>query len=474
LELNTAAPGGPTGPPPPAHPRSRLKRALLATGLALFTLGAMGFGVALYFTHRFTGKRHLNPIQTTVDMVHLVNVSFNPEQTFPGRHRINILCLGLDRNWTRDDQPYTKNSRSDTMMVASLDLDRRSASVLSIPRDTRVPLPGAGLSKINDAHARGGIPYTVQTVEDFLGVKIDYHVVIKQEAIQGTIDRLGGLGVKVEKQMDYDDNWGHLHIHLKPGAQVLSGEQVVGYMRYRHDRDGDFGRIRRQQQVVQVLADQLKNPTVLFRMPELFDVLNEHVKTNLRRDQILALGRMFYHVRPEDLVTASLSGNAVTRDDLAYVEPDEKKKELLVDWLINGNEQAANALISVEVLNRSGSARLGRQTLFWLKEAGFHVWYGRTRVARGDSALPVSEAIERGTLARSGRRVLSSLGLQGKVRKEVVQRRGADVTLVLGKDAARSPTLAATIPEDADLQASSSVTERQAPTFTTLGSRDGD
>src|SRR5262249_55164366 len=120
----------------------------------------MGFGTVFYLTHKFSGRRGFHPVQTVVDAARLADVSFNPEKSSPGAHRITLLCMGLDRNWTRNNMPYTRNARTDTLMVASLDLDRRAVSVLSIPRDTRVTLPGTGiLSKINDAHARGGIPY---------------------------------------------------------------------------------------------------------------------------------------------------------------------------------------------------------------------------------------------------------------------------------------------------------------------------
>jgi LCP family protein required for cell wall assembly len=297
------------------------------------------------------------------------------------------------------------------MMVASLDLEKRAVSVLSIPRDTWVQLPGSrSMSKINDAHARGGVSYAVQTVEELLGVPIDYYVVIKQEAIQGAIDGVGGLPIKVEKDMDYDDNWGHLHIHLKEGQQRLNGEQVVGYMRFRHDQEGDFGRIRRQQQVVQTLSNQMKSPAIIMQLGQLFDVLNQHVKTNLRREQILALGKMFYHVKPDDLVTASLPGDPVYRGGVALVEPDMEKKDLVVDWLLRGNQEAANRLISVEVVNESGTPRLATKTVYWLKMMGFEAWNGGAGRFAGRKA---TEVVERGALPHSGQRVLTSLGLTG-------------------------------------------------------------
>jgi LCP family protein required for cell wall assembly len=424
----------------PPLPQPRWKKVLLAVGVLVFALGAGGFGMALYLTHKFSGRQRFVPLQTVGEMAQMAALTFNPQQAFPHRHRINLLCMGLDRNWTRDNMPYTKDARTDTMMVASLDLEKRSVAVLSIPRDTWVQMPGSrGMSKINDAHSRGGIPYAVQTVEDLLEAPIDYYVVIKQEAVQGAIDRIGGLQLDVEKDMDYDDKWGHLHIHLKKGDQRLNGEQVVGYMRFRHDEEADFGRIRRQQQVVQTLSSAMKSPTIIFRLGELFDVLNEHVKTNLRREQIMALGKMFHHVRPEDLLTAQLPGEAVMRNGAAIVEPDEEKKELLVDWLLRGNQEAANKLISVEVVNESGKPRLAERTVYWLRSMGFQAWNGGSGRFVGRKA---TEVVERGSLPHPGQRVLASLGLAGsRVNKDSTRRGGATVRLLLGKDAATSPVL---------------------------------
>jgi polyisoprenyl-teichoic acid--peptidoglycan teichoic acid transferase len=434
-----------------APSRPRWKKVLAALGILAFVFGAAGFGTAVYLTHKFSGNKHFNLSKTFGTMQTLAEATFNPEQAFPNQHRITLLCMGLDRNWTNKDMFYTRNARSDTLMVASLDLDRKAVSVLSVPRDTWVEMPGThSHAKINDAHSRGGIPYAKKTVEQFLDVPVDYYVVIKQEAIQGAIDHIGGLEVNVEKAMDYDDNWGHLHIHLKPGKQVLNGEQVVGYMRFRHDQEGDFGRMRRQQQVIQLLTARLKNPAIVWRMPELFDVLNEYVQTNLRRDQILALGKMFHHVQPQDLKTATLPGDAYVKDGVAIVDANPKKKERMVDWLLRGDEGAEKGLISVEVVNESGDARLASQVVRSLKGDGFEAWGGAPRTHPAEPRA-VTEALDHGALPNAGHCVMEALGVQGPVEKKKPDHptSHAMVTLLLGKDAATSPLVTAPTDESA-------------------------
>src|SRR5262249_29650436 len=148
----------------------------------------------------------------------------------------------LDRNWTRQDMPFTKGSRTDTIIAVSLDLTNRKAYALSVPRDLRVEIPDHGTSRINDAYRFGGIPLTLETIQNFLDVSFDYYAIIKLGAVHRLVDAVGGLDVNVEKEMDYDDNWGHLHVHLKIGKQHLDGEAVEGYARFRHDNEGDFGR----------------------------------------------------------------------------------------------------------------------------------------------------------------------------------------------------------------------------------------
>src|SRR5262249_40173978 len=260
----------------------------------------------------------------------------DPQSLFPDRDRLNILCLGLDRNWTKEGLPYTKTVRSDTMMVASLDLRKRSVAILSIPRDSRVHVPDHGLRKINEARMLGGIDLAIDTVREFLEIPIDYYIRVKLGAVERVVDALGGVQVHVEKDMKYDDNWGQLHIDLKEGEQHLTGKQVEGYMRFRHDAEGDFGRMRRQQQVLRAIPQQLKSPSTLLHLDEWIDLFNRNVDTNLSRAELMGLGRMFYGTQLSDIVTETLPARSIMIDEISYLEVYEKPKKELVDWLLRG------------------------------------------------------------------------------------------------------------------------------------------
>ena len=411
---------------------SPFKTGLKIFGVLLLVATAIVAGVALQLGSQFYGGT-ANFLRQGAGLAPILN----PRSYFPGRDRLVVLWLGLDRNIVRsrnpriNGMPTWKNARSDVMMIASLDLANHSVTILSIPRDTRVILPGRRYhSKINEAHSRGGIPYTREAVEEFLGIKIDHHVVIKQEAVEAVVDALGGLQVPVEKDMDYDDSWGQLHIHLKEGEQVLTGAQVAGYMRFRHDPEGDLGRIRRQQQVVQILAEAAKSPSVLLKAGQVIKAIRSHIQTDLEPEQQLALAHLFHRLQPSAVQTVMMPIiDTATLDGISYVLPDEERLRAAADWIANGNLDSMNQLIRVEVRNASGDPETYQRVYRFLRHAGFCAWRGgRARGEPEDLTRAVQYTPQRG----AGRRVLDVLGLSGSVDKD--EGRTTDVVLYVGKD----------------------------------------
>jgi LCP family protein required for cell wall assembly len=429
----------------PAPRPSRWRTFLKVFLLVLFLFLGAGVGAAAFILGRWY---NVSPLTSLSKVGETFQAMDHPERMFPGQSRINILCLGLDRNIiiSRDPRingmPSTKDARSDVLMVVSVDFVNDTVSVLSVPRDTRVELPRSGrMAKINEAHAVGGVAYTQETVEQFLGIDIDHHVVIKQEAIQALIDKIGGLKLKVAKDMDYDDNWGQLHIHLKAGEYTLNGEQVVGYMRFRYDREGDFGRIRRQQQVIQALSGEASNPALLMKALGLIDVVEKHIRTDLSKKQQIALGHLIHQIGQENIATLSLPVAATaTIGGVSYVIADEDKKEAAADWICRGNEASMNRLITVEVRNQSGNPGLYQQTYDCLRHHGFRVVHGGR--APGEPRA-TSRAVQRTNLRGSAKRVLATLGITGVVERD--EDDGPDVTLFIGEDLSSSQVLA--VPE---------------------------
>lgn len=402
------------------------RRALQGLGLLALAVSLTGLTAFFYVEHLWSGEKRFTPVPDTRGFI---QAAFHPEQLFPGQTRINLLCMGLDRNWTNRDLPFSRGTRTDTMMVVSLDLPSQRVWVLSIPRDMRVEIPGHGFSKINDAYRFGGMDLVLETVDQFLGIRMDYYVLVKLGAVERFVNAIGGVNLDVEKDMDYDDNWGQLHIHLKRGLQHLSGEQVEGYMRFRHDAESDFGRMRRQQQTMKAVLARLQTPTIAFQVPALIDAFNKSIDTNLSRDQILGLGRMFHQVRPDTVISETLPGRDETLDGISYLEPIESRQKILVDWLLRGEETAANRLTTVRVVNACNSRKTTNWVAQQLSDQEFHVLYaGRAREKQ-----PVTRIEGRGRHADAAQRVADTLQVDAGTQWEP-NNEDPVVTVIVGLD----------------------------------------
>src|SRR5580658_1655505 len=161
-----------------------------------------------------------------------------------GQLKLNLLILGYQAD----------EATTDTIILAHLDVSRRTVTLVSIPRDTWVPVSGQGPMKINAAYAFGGAHSTAKVTSKLMGgVPIDAIGALQPEGAAAIVDAMGGLDVNVDERMDYDDNNGELHIHLSKGEQHLTGAQVAGYVRFRHDATSDFGRVKRQQQILKLM-----------------------------------------------------------------------------------------------------------------------------------------------------------------------------------------------------------------------------
>jgi polyisoprenyl-teichoic acid--peptidoglycan teichoic acid transferase len=406
--------------------RTRLfRRALQALGLLMLTVALTGLSAVYYMGHRWSGRRSFAPVQQTREFI---DVAFHPDALFPGQTRLNILCLGLDRDWTDKDLPFSTKSRTDTMIAASLDLLSQQVTALSIPRDMRVEIPGHGFDKINDAYPSGGIDRVLETVNQFLGLRMNYYVLVKLGAVERFVDAIGGITLDVEKAMDYDDNWGQLHIHLQRGVQHLNGEQVEGYMRFRHDAESDFGRMRRQQQALRAVLAKLQSPAVAMRVPRLIDDFNQSIETNLTREQILGLARLFHQVRPEEVVSDALPGRCRMFDGISYLEPEEGARTTLVDWLLRGDETAANRLTTVRVLNGCGDRASAQRVARRLAARQFDVVYaGRARQTE-----PATRIEGHGRHPDAGPRLLAAL--PGGKLHWAPGNEAAAVTVIVGQD----------------------------------------
>ena len=235
-------------------------------------------------------------------------------------HRMNILLMGVDSNG-RNTQRFV-GTRSDTMMVVCVDPEAKKVGVVSIPRDSRVAIPGHGDDKINAAHAFGGPDLAVSTVQSVFSVPIDKYVVVDAQGLKRLFEILGPVEVLVEKKMFYNDRAAGLHIALKPGLQTLDPTQAEEYVRFRHDRTGDIGRIDRQQWFIRQVYKKLQEPQIILKLPDLFNAANEYVVTNLSVQEMAQLAAFAKDLTPTQIESGMAPGKVATINGGSYWLPD--------------------------------------------------------------------------------------------------------------------------------------------------------
>ena len=239
------------------------------------------------------------------------------EELIKAKDKATVLIMGVDK---REDDV----GRSDTLMIATIDPRLDQATLLSVPRDTRVKIRGRGYDKINAAFAYGGVTLTESTVENFLGIDIDHYIIIDTNSFVKIIDAIGGVDIDVEKRMFYEDPWddnGGLVIDLYPGQQHMDGKTAVTYVRYR-DSEGDIGRVKRQQAFMAACMDKVTSPEIVPRIPKIVREVIDAVETDMSLRQLLELAGALKAAAQNGLETDMVPGYPLYIDDISYWIPD--------------------------------------------------------------------------------------------------------------------------------------------------------
>ena len=226
-----------------------------------------------------------------------------------GVDRINILLLGLDfRDWETGDGP----PRTDTMMLVTIDPIAETAGMLSIPRDLWVEIPGFEHNRINTAYflgeanrlPGGGPALAMATVENLIGVEVNYYALLEFQTFERMIDELGGVDVLVPEEMKISPI-GEQSFWLEAKAYHLDGAETLAYARARKTAGGDFDRASRQQQVIMAVRDTIFEldsvPTLLAKAPILYSELAGGIHTNLGFDEMVSLGLLAMKVPPSEV-----------------------------------------------------------------------------------------------------------------------------------------------------------------------------
>lgn len=252
---------------------------------------------------------------------------------------ISLVILGSD------NRPETGSLNTDVMIVSVINPDTKKVTMVSLPRDTRVKIPGySDYHKINSVYAYGeaerrkaernnktpdedGVSLTKKTLSEILGIPIDHYVALDFNGFKAVIDELGGIEIDVDRRLVYDDPTDNTHINLQPGLQVLNGEQALGYVRHRHDNRGtkyyssDFDRNRRQQEVIRAVIDKAASLEGLTKIFAIMEVGAKHIHTDLSKDQIKGLAYDFKGFNSSMITT--LENGAYWQGGYTYLEKDK-------------------------------------------------------------------------------------------------------------------------------------------------------
>lgn len=318
-------------------------------------------------------------------------------EPWDGKTRVNILIMGLDARDLEDKAP-----RTDSMILFTLDPVNLTAGLISIPRDLWVKIPGSDYGKINTAYSigelyqlpGGGPALAVETVEDLLGVPIQYYAQIDFAAFVKFIDHIEGVKITIPYRIQLDVVDTKTSKWVDPGTYTLPGDLALAYMRNRSTAGGDFDRAERQQQVIMAIRDRVLEfdmmPTLVANSGEIYADLSSGIRTNLSVNEVIQLVLKVLDVPGDQFAHKVIDGAYVnigkSPEGLDILRPIPDKIRLLRDEVFygtvtsseTGTVQDMAAIIQdeqarVSVRNASSYADLGTRTAAYLRGQGVNV-----------------------------------------------------------------------------------------------------
>jgi LCP family protein required for cell wall assembly len=381
----------------------------------------------------------------------------SPAPEWNGSDRVTGLLMGLDyRDWSKGDGP----PRTDSMMLVTVDPVAHTAGMLSIPRDLWVEIPGFEHGRINTAYflgetyqlPGGGPELAVSTVENVIGVPIDFYAVIDFTAFEEMINELGGLDMQVQEEIKICPISRPCRV-LSPQSLHFNGADTLAYARARKTSGGDFDRAQRQQQVALAIRDKILNlnmvSTIVSKAPALYQDLAAGIRTNLGFEQMLSLGLVAVQT-PKDRITTGV----IAPPDMVTLEtlPDgaqvlkpipERIRELRDTVFTDTGAIAPSVAVAAEdpsaaakqenprvrLLNGAGVEGLATQTADYLKAQGVDIVevanadrldYEKSRIIVYNRTFPYTTAFLADLLGMSQSQILNPLAPTGDVDLDVI------------------------------------------------------
>ena len=297
-----------------AKKTSRRRGLNVVAGLVIALL-LVGAGAAFAYVNSITGNLSSGIDDDLRDSLVKTDMANEP---------FYMLLLGTDASAERDeDEEMGGVYRSDSMMLARIDVPNKKVTLITIPRDIPVDLGEYGENKINAAYAYGGAALAVDTVSEFAGVPISHYAEINFDGFKAMVDALGGVEVNVPIYIDDEDAGGT----LEAGTQVLNGEQALILCRARHAfdeyGDGDMYRAANQRMVLSAIAHKVLDADIA-TIARTVQAASEYVTTDLSLNDIIGLAQAMSGLNPDtDVYTASVPTTSQYVNDIWYEYPDK-------------------------------------------------------------------------------------------------------------------------------------------------------
>ncbi len=294
------------------------------------------------------------------------------EPPLPGKP-VNILLIGSDQQSEEDP------GRSDTQILVRLDPDTKSISMLSLPRDLRVEIPGYGLAKINEAYSYGGPALTVKTFTAVTGLPVHHFIRVDFSGFWRSIDILDGVYIPVDRRYYNPPSSSWKSINIEPGYQKLVSRQALDFVRFRHDQKGDFTRMQRQQLFLRELQRQSGRwNTDWKKVVKLLKAVTAETTSDLDSlKRLLPLANLALTLDTSRISTVHVEGDTPMIDGVSYVIASEEEIAAKVAAFKNPlykpvklARQVPKRSYRVRVFNASGYAGVAVSTASQLKALG--------------------------------------------------------------------------------------------------------
>jgi polyisoprenyl-teichoic acid--peptidoglycan teichoic acid transferase len=282
--------------------------------LLILTFSVAGYGALLYKKAETVFNESFNNIDGREKS------DLRDKHVDPNIDNVSILFIGVDESDTRN---YGSATRSDALMLATLNEENKSVKLVSIPRDSYVYLPEVGYkTKINHAHAYGGPKASIEAVETMFNIPVDYYVKMNFHAFIDVVDALGGINVEVPYELFEQNSEDTKNaIHLQPGMQSLDGEEALALARTRK-MDNDIERGKRQQEILKGVMKKAISANALTKYDDIIQAIGDNMETNMTFDEMKALSS--YGLQKKlNLSTLSLEGEDSYIEGVYYWQLDD-------------------------------------------------------------------------------------------------------------------------------------------------------